>query len=57
MATKLLAVQKLGKLFAHFFIRFDEKTKPAPMWAGSAGFRCRLLAKTLTVDRKKIKVR
>ncbi len=29
MATKLLAVQKLGKLFAHFFIRFDEKTKPA----------------------------
>ena len=29
MATKLLAVQKLGKLFAHFFIRFDKKTKPA----------------------------
>ncbi|EST59582.1 hypothetical protein K151_712 [Proteus hauseri ZMd44] len=34
MATKLLAVQKLGKLFAHFFIRFDEKIKPAQIWAG-----------------------
>lgn len=29
MATKLLAVQKLGKLFTQFFIRFNEKIKPA----------------------------
>ncbi len=27
MATKLLAVQKLGKLFAHFFVRFDKKSQ------------------------------
>lgn len=53
MATKLLAVQKLGKLFAHFFIRFDEKKASS----SGTGFRYELLEMKLTVDRKKIKIR